>query len=137
MNVGAVGATGGSAANQLAAEADVVLAIGTRLADFTTGSKTTFHPEATFIGLNVSPLDANKLFALPLVGDAKRGLESLSSALEGFTGTSDTYRQKVHSAKGKLGTVRLTRFLKLMTPKTWHRAQSSVWSMKSWAKMPP
>ena len=99
MNVGAVGATGGSAANQLAAEADVVLAVGTRLADFTTGSKTTFHPEATFIGLNVSPLDANKLFALPLVGDAKRGLESLSSALEGFTGTSDTYRQKVTQLK--------------------------------------
>ena len=99
MNVGAVGATGGSAANQLALEADVVLAIGTRLADFTTGSKTTFAPEATFIGLNVSPLDANKLFALPLVGDAKRGLESLTSALEGFTGTLGAYRKKITELK--------------------------------------
>ena len=99
MNVGAVGATGGSAANQLALEADVVLAIGTRLADFTTGSKTTFAPEATFIGLNVSPLDANKLFALPLVGDAKRGLEAFSSALESFTGTPDTYRKKITELK--------------------------------------
>ena len=99
MNVGAVGATGGSAANQLAAEADVVLAVGTRLADFTTGSKTTFGPEATFIGLNVSPLDAHKLFALPLVGDAKRGLESLASALGDFTGTSDTYRKKITELK--------------------------------------
>ena len=99
MNVGAVGATGGSAANQLAAEADVVLAIGTRLADFTTGSKTTFGPEATFIGLNVSPMDANKLFALPLVGDAKRGLESLSSTLQNYAGTSSTYRKKISELK--------------------------------------
>ena len=99
MNVGAVGATGGSAANQLAAEADVVLAVGTRLADFTTGSKTTFGPNATFIGLNVSLLDAHKLFALPLVGDAERGLESLASALESFTGTPDTYRKKITELK--------------------------------------
>ena len=99
MNVGAVGATGGSAANQLAAEADVVLAIGTRLADFTTGSKTTFHPEAIFIGLNVSPLDAHKLFALPLVGDAKRGLESLSSTLHNYAGTSESYRKKISELK--------------------------------------
>ncbi len=99
MNVGAVGATGGSAANQLAVEADVVLAIGTRLADFTTGSKTTFGPEATFIGLNVSPLDAHKLFALPLVGDAKRGLESLSSSLQSYTGTTESYRKKITELK--------------------------------------
>ncbi len=99
QNVGALGATGGSAANRLAAEADVVLAIGTRLADFTTGSKTTFHPDATFIGLNVSPLDAHKLFALPLVGDAKRGLESLTSALQNDTGTSENYRQKIAELK--------------------------------------
>ncbi len=101
LNVGAVGATGGSAANQLAAEADVVLAIGTRLADFTTGSKTTFHPDATLIGLNVSPLDAHKLFALPLVGDAKRGLEALTSALKDFAGTSEGYRQKITELKQK------------------------------------
>ena len=100
MNVGAVGATGGSAANQLAAEADVVLAVGTRLADFTTASKTAFHPGATFIGLNVSPLDAHKLFALPLVGDAKRGLESLLSALD-YAGTADSYHQKITELKQK------------------------------------
>ena len=99
INVGAVGATGGSAANQLAMEADVVLAIGTRLADFTTGSKTTFGPNATFIGLNVSPLDAHKLFALPLVGDAKRGLESLSSSLKNYAGTSEHYRKKIAELK--------------------------------------
>ena len=81
MNVGALGATGGAAANRLAAEADVVLAVGTRLADFTTGSKTTFSPDAKVVGLNISPADAGKLFALPLVADAKRGLEALHTAL--------------------------------------------------------
>jgi 3D-(3,5/4)-trihydroxycyclohexane-1,2-dione acylhydrolase (decyclizing) len=99
MNVGAVGATGSSAANQLAAEADVVLAIGTRLADFTTGSKTAFHPDATFIGLNVSPLDAHKLFSLPLIGDAKRGLEALSDALADHPGTDAAYQQRVAELK--------------------------------------
>ncbi len=81
MNVGALGATGGTAANRLAAEADVILAVGTRLADFTTGSKTTFRPDATLIGLNVNAMDSSKLFALPVVADAKRGLEALSEAL--------------------------------------------------------
>ncbi len=99
MNVGAVGTTGGSAANQLAAEADVVLAVGTRLADFTTASKTAFHPEATFIGLNVSPLDAHKLFALPLVGDAKRGLEALGQALPEAAGSSNAYRTRITDLK--------------------------------------
>lgn len=99
MNVGAVGATGGSAANQLVAEADVVLAVGTRLADFTTASKTAFHPEATFIGLNVSPLDAHKFFSLPLVGDARRGLDALSTALADHPGTDAAYRQRVAELK--------------------------------------
>ena len=99
MNVGAVGATGGSAANRLAAEADVVLAIGTRLADFTTASKTAFHPEATFIGLNVAAMDAHKLFALPLVGDAARGLESLGTLLSTYAGTDATYREHIATVK--------------------------------------
>jgi 3D-(3,5/4)-trihydroxycyclohexane-1,2-dione acylhydrolase (decyclizing) len=81
MNVGAVGAIGGTAANALADEADVVLAIGTRLGDFVNGSKTTFRPDARIIGLNVTPMDAHKLFALPLIGDAKRGIEALHAGL--------------------------------------------------------
>lgn len=101
MNVGALGATGGSAANRLAAEADVVIAVGTRLADFTTASKTAFHPEATFIGLNVAPMDAHKLFALPLVGDAARGLESLSTLLSKDAGTSENYRELIATLKGE------------------------------------
>ena len=100
MNVGALGATGGTAANRLAAEADVILAVGTRLADFTTGSKTTFRPDATIIGLNVSPMDSSKLFALPLIADAKRGLEALSAALSelGYS-SSPTQRQTISELK--------------------------------------
>ena len=84
LNIGAIGVTGTSAANALAAEADVVLAVGTRLQDFTTGSWALFRNPATqIIGLNVQAFDAGKHGALPLVGDAKVGLERLSAALGG------------------------------------------------------
>ena len=80
--VGAVGVTGSAAANALAAEADVVLAIGTRLADFTTASRSLFHNRsATLIALNVAGFDAVKHGALPLVADAKSGLEALDHLL--------------------------------------------------------
>ena len=81
-NAGALGVTGASAANQLAAEADVVLAIGTRLGDFTTGSRALFQaPGLALVGLNVAAFDAGKHGALPLVADAGRGLGELSAAL--------------------------------------------------------
>jgi len=80
--VGSLGVTGSSAANALAAEADVVLAVGTRLADFTTGSRAIFqHPSLTLIHLNVGAFDAGKHGALPLVTDARRGLSDLSASL--------------------------------------------------------
>src|SRR5262245_8624143 len=83
--VGSLGVTGASAANALAAEADVVLAVGTRLSDFTTGSRALFqHPDVTLIGLNVAPFDAAKHGALPLVADAQRGLDELRRALDGW-----------------------------------------------------
>lgn len=84
LNVGAIGVTGTGAANALAAEADVILTVGTRLQDFTTGSRALFrHPDRRIIGLNVQPFDAGKHGALPLVADAKVGLECLSAALAG------------------------------------------------------
>ncbi|HSE79052.1 MAG TPA: 3D-(3,5/4)-trihydroxycyclohexane-1,2-dione acylhydrolase (decyclizing) [Alphaproteobacteria bacterium] len=77
-NVGAIGVTGSSAANALAARADVVLAIGTRLADFTSGSRAIFASGATtLIGLNVASFDASKHGAIPLIADAERGLADL------------------------------------------------------------
>jgi 3D-(3,5/4)-trihydroxycyclohexane-1,2-dione acylhydrolase (decyclizing) len=80
--VGAIGVTGASAANALAAEADVILTVGTRLSDFTTASRSLFrNPGATLIQLNAAGFDAGKHGALPLVSDAKAGLEALSARL--------------------------------------------------------
>jgi 3D-(3,5/4)-trihydroxycyclohexane-1,2-dione acylhydrolase (decyclizing) len=81
-NLGAIGVTGTGAANALAEDADVVIAVGTRLQDFTTGSWALFkNPNRRIIGLNVQAFDATKHNALPLVTDALVGLEELSRAL--------------------------------------------------------
>lgn len=81
--VGPMGATGGSAANRLAHDADLVLAIGTRLSDFTTASWTAWQdPDVRFVALNVSELDAAKAGALALIGDARAGIDELSDALD-------------------------------------------------------
>ncbi len=80
--VGAIGVTGSSAADALAAEADVVFAAGTRRGEFATGSRALFqNPDVALIGLNVTAFDARKHGALPLVADARRGLTELSAAL--------------------------------------------------------
>jgi 3D-(3,5/4)-trihydroxycyclohexane-1,2-dione acylhydrolase (decyclizing) len=79
LNLGAIGVTGTAAANRAAEAADVVLAIGTRLQDFTTGSRALFR--GRLIGLNVQPFDAGKHDALPLVADAREGLAAIGAAL--------------------------------------------------------
>ncbi len=82
MNMGAIGVTGSSAANALAEEADLVLAIGTRLQDFTTGSRALFkNPARRMVGLNAQPFDALKHDAVGLVADAQAGLKALDAAL--------------------------------------------------------
>jgi 3D-(3,5/4)-trihydroxycyclohexane-1,2-dione acylhydrolase (decyclizing) len=74
--------TGSSAANALAAEADAVLAVGTRLSDFTTASRSLFqNPAMTLIGLNVGSFDAGKHGGLPLISDARVGLDALDARL--------------------------------------------------------
>ncbi|WP_270935500.1 3D-(3,5/4)-trihydroxycyclohexane-1,2-dione acylhydrolase (decyclizing) [Falsiroseomonas oryzae] len=80
QNMGAVGVTGSAAANALAQQADLVLAVGTRLQDFTTGSRALFG-KAALLALNVVAFDAHKHGAKPLVADAGRGLAALSTAL--------------------------------------------------------
>src|SRR6266403_208753 len=85
MAAGALGVTGAASANALAEEADVVLAIGTRLADFTTASRSLFaNPAATLIQLNAAAFDAGKHAALPLVADAAVGLAALDRAIGGY-----------------------------------------------------
>jgi len=90
LNMGSVGVTGTSAANQLAEEADLVLAVGTRLQDFTTGSWALFRNEdLEIVGLNVQPFDAGKHGAMPLVGDARTTLEALDASLGGWQADQD------------------------------------------------
>ena len=82
LNLGSLGVTGTSAANETAEEADVILAVGTRLQDFTTGSRALFkNPARRIIQLNTAAYDAGKHQAEPLVADAREGLDSLSAQL--------------------------------------------------------
>ena len=85
QNLEALGVTGTSAANVIARDADLVIAVGTRLTDFTTASKTAFQlQDVQFININIAEFDAFKHAALPLVGDARVTLEEMTSALEGY-----------------------------------------------------
>jgi 3D-(3,5/4)-trihydroxycyclohexane-1,2-dione acylhydrolase (decyclizing) len=79
---GGIGVNGTGAANELAAAADVVLCVGTRLTDFTTASRSAFaDPEVRFVGVNVNAADAVALAATPVVADARVALEALHDAL--------------------------------------------------------
>lgn len=92
--VGGIGSTGTSAANALAAEADVVLGIGTRYSDFTTASHTVFgNPDVTFANLNVARLDAAKHSAEMLLADAKLGISALHTALHDWE-VDEAYRSR-------------------------------------------
>ena len=82
---GPLGVTGAAAANAVVSKADVVLAVGTRLEDFTTGSWTLFDADTTFVGINAARFDAMKHQSLPLVADAKEALLELSHALKGWS----------------------------------------------------
>ena len=102
MNVGPAGTNGGLAANRLARDADLVLSVGTRLGDFVTASQTTFqNPDAAFINVNVAPMDAHKLRAVPIVADAREALRALDVALTaaGYGGTTAAYRARVGGLK--------------------------------------
>jgi len=80
-NFGTVGVTGTDCANAICGDADLIIAVGTRLQDFTTGSWTVFSEAAQVIGLNAARFDAIKHLALPIVGDAREGLQALGTAL--------------------------------------------------------
>ncbi len=84
LNIGPVGVTGSNSANYVAEKADVVLAIGTRLQDFTTGSWTAFDKSAQFISINAARHDAGKHRSLPVVGDARLGISALGAAIKGY-----------------------------------------------------
>ena len=98
--VGAIGATGTTAANAIAREADVVLGVGTRWSDFTTASRSLFaDPEVRFVNLNVAPVDAHKQSALTLVADARVGLEALRDALSDWSADAVHTRRATELAR--------------------------------------
>ena len=101
MNMGSPGVTGSSASNLLAEQADVVLAVGSRLQDFTTGSWALFKAQGVkIIGLNVQAFDAGKHRALPLVADAKVGLDLLDAGL-GDWRTATSWTDAAGAARAK------------------------------------
>lgn len=94
--LGGIGATGTTAANRIAAEADVVIGIGTRYSDFTTASRTVFQdPDVRFVNVNVASFDAYKHGTqLPVVADAREALLALRDALGGFR-VDESYRTRI------------------------------------------
>jgi 3D-(3,5/4)-trihydroxycyclohexane-1,2-dione acylhydrolase (decyclizing) len=101
LNMGAIGVNGSSAANTLAEQADVVLAVGTRLQDFTTGSWALFQNErGAIIGINTQLFDATKHCALPLVGDADVGLKMIAAGVGTYRAPDEWVRHATGS-RGK------------------------------------
>jgi 3D-(3,5/4)-trihydroxycyclohexane-1,2-dione acylhydrolase (decyclizing) len=102
QNLGGIGATGTTAANRLAAEADVIIGIGTRYSDFTTASRTVFqHPGVVFVNVNVAAFDAYKHGSqLPVVADAREALLALRAELAGLR-VESTYAQRIAKEKAE------------------------------------
>ena len=103
--LGAIGATGTTAANAAAREADVILGVGTRWSDFTTASRSLF--DGVFINLNVATVDAFKHAGLPLVADARLGLEALTEALDVTFDTPPNDWDASSSRRTRCATIRL------------------------------
>jgi 3D-(3,5/4)-trihydroxycyclohexane-1,2-dione acylhydrolase (decyclizing) len=83
-NLSGIGTTGSLAANKIAKEADLIIAIGTRLGDFTTCSKWLFQNSARILGINIAPFDACKMNGEPLIADAKLTFAALNAAVSGY-----------------------------------------------------
>ena len=98
LNIGPIGVTGSNSANAIAAQADCILAVGTRLQDFTTGSWTAFDRAARIISVNVGRADATKHMAVPVVGDALLSLLKLSQAF-GEHQASDEWTAKANTER--------------------------------------
>lgn len=101
LNLGGIGVTGGLAANRIAREADLVIAVGTRLGDFTSGSRNLFrNPHATVLGINVNSFDAAKMNALTVRADARETLLALTGALRA-SGWRSGYTDEVKRARAE------------------------------------
>ena len=99
LNMGGLGVTGTAAANEMAEDTDLILAVGTRLADFSTGSWALFrNPRRRLLTLNVQAFDTAKHLTLPLVADALTGLAALDAGLHRYKASS-AWTSKAHAAK--------------------------------------
>ena len=94
LDLGSVGVDGTTPSNAVVGSADVVIAVGTRLGDFVTGSRSIFRPDARFVALNVTRLDAYKEHAVAVVGDARTSLPALREALGPYS-TDEAYRTEI------------------------------------------
>ena len=102
LNIGPIGVTGSNSANTIAAKADVIVAVGTRLQDFTTGSWTAFDKKAHFISINAARHDAGKHRSLPVVGDAKLALPALGAEMSEYS-SPESWLNEAQSEKENLG----------------------------------
>jgi len=101
LNLGGMGVTGTSAANVIARDADLVIGLGTRFSDFTTASKWIFqNPEVEFLTINVNSMDAEKLNAKYVLGDAKETLKAVGQKI-GEIGYKSEYQDEIRVAKEK------------------------------------
>ena len=99
LNLGGIGVTGGLAANKIASDADLIIAVGTRLSDFTTASKWLFqNPTVEFLSINVNSFDAYKMNGMTVVADAKETLSALTGVLEPV-GYQSQYNGEIATAK--------------------------------------
>ncbi|MBQ4416978.1 MAG: 3D-(3,5/4)-trihydroxycyclohexane-1,2-dione acylhydrolase (decyclizing), partial [Butyrivibrio sp.] len=99
LNLGGIGVTGNLSANTIAEKADLVLAVGSRLSDFTTGSKSQYkNPKVKFAAINMSKFHAYKLDAYPVVADAKAAIEDLTAALK-KAGYRSAYKDEIKQAQ--------------------------------------
>ncbi len=100
-NLGGIGVTGNSASNTIAKDADLVIAIGSRLTDFTTASKSLFgNEEVKFLSVNVSKHHAQKLDSAYVLGDAKLTLEIITGVLKNL-GYKSAYKDEIKNAKAE------------------------------------
>ncbi|MHC0429734.1 3D-(3,5/4)-trihydroxycyclohexane-1,2-dione acylhydrolase (decyclizing) [Streptomyces sp. O3] len=99
-DVGGIGHTGTATADALARTADLVIGVGTRYTDFTTASGTLFGARARFVNLSITGFDAHKMAALPLLADARAGLDALTEALRGHR-VDPAYEAEYTDAKAR------------------------------------
>ena len=98
LNLGGIGTTGCSAANEIARKADLVIGVGTRYTDFTTASRWLFKESAKFVNINISQFQALKLDAVPVFADAKVALPMLAELLKGY---KTAYKDEIVKARAK------------------------------------